>query len=56
MERIHQLLRGSGQKGAFSCFIDAEDLQDSLDKNWLLKEDNVKTDYTKFGGMRKINF
>lgn len=55
VERVNQLLRGSGQGELPSCFIDAIDLQDCSDEDWL-EEDTTEDNYTKFGNMRKINF
>lgn len=56
VERVNRLLRGSGQGEVPSCFIDAVDLQDCSDQNWLFEEDASASNYTKFGNIRKINF
>ena len=53
MEKIQQLIRGFEKRQQPSSFIDAENLQDTSDKNWLSSE-RPGRDYTKFGSMRKI--
>lgn len=56
MEQINRVMRGLNQSKTFSTFIDADDLADSSNKDWLLNESSKRNDYTKFGSMRKIIF
>jgi hypothetical protein len=53
---IIQILSGFEIGPVFSTFIDADDLEDSSDKEWLSDRHHPNRDYTKFGKMRKINF